>query len=574
MKITLSKIALLLLGIFALVACDNTEGPVVNPDDDPSNNTQLPSDAFAIEVEEVHATSAITEVTPVDKQMYYVMYLDVVSYFQDGGIETAEQLWEDDFSAFERGAVESNMSLKDYMLKANIAFQGTTRVQWNSVLPGQKSLLYIYGIEFSEDGASYEPVTEIAWTIIEPEYAPLQDVEFDLGIDVNGAEVALSVQPKEWEGYYLVKFVDANSELYVGEGVEFDEAYMSNIADEWIAVLNSNLRGGHTVEQVLNEICFKGATTINTELSTYTLYSALVYPVAEYDGYVQVVAEPSYINFSTEEVGQSQMTIDIEITNCYVRVADLRVTPSKADESYILLITPTEYLPAGYDNNTLLDLALGEFSYYTQTFKGEITSHMNTLYSEKEYIVVAFGYSGGVVTTGVYSEVFKTQKEGKCELEVTDVVVGGPYRPTDLYNYDPETFKYYTKPYYYDSVQFIVTLEVKTSAPTRDIFSYFVSKDDYEWGGYDTTFYDLLIDTCDPLALAEGFWDYGSYYACAAAFDYKGDVTDMWMSDLITWTMDDFRPIDEFIEKWEARDAMVVMGLNADGGIVPLNKLR
>ena len=101
-----------------------------------------------------------------------------------------------------------------------------------------------------------------------------------------------------------------------------------------------------------------------------------------------------------------------------------------------------------------------------------------------------------------------------------------------------------------------------------------MSKDDYEWGGYDTTFYDLLIDTCDPLAITEGFWDYGSYYACAAAFDYKGDVTPMWMSELITWTMDDFRPIEEFIEKWEARDAMVVMGLNAEGGIVPMNKLR
>ena len=48
----------------------------------------------------------------------------------------------------------------------------------------------------------------------------------------------------------------------------------------------------------------------------------------------------------------------------------------------------------------------------------------------------------------------------------------------------------------------------------------------------------------------------------------------MWVSNLITWTMDDFRPIDEFIEKWEARDTMVVMGLNADGAIVPMNKLR
>ena len=265
------------------------------------------------------------------------------------------------------------------------------------------------------------------------------------------------------------------------------------------------------------------------------------------------------------------MDIAIEVTNCYVRVTDLKITPSNPDESWILLITPTAYLPTNYDDQTLLDYALGEFSYYTYEFKGEITTHLNTLYPNTEYIVVAFGYSGGIVTTDVCSKTFRTQKEGQCELKVTDVVVGGPYRPTDLYNYDPETFKYYTKPYYYDSVQFIVTLEVKTSEPTRDIFSYFVSKDDYEWGGYDTTFYDLLIDTCDPLAITEGFWDYGAYYACAAAFDYKGDVTQMYMSELYNWTMDDFRPIEEFIEKWESRDAtMQLMSVGRDGKLQPV----
>ena len=384
----------------------------------------------------------------------------------------------------------------------------------------------------------------------------------------------LDIKTNGWDGYYLVKIVDANDELYVGEGVEFDDDYMKLIADEWIATCSSNLAGGHPIENILEQICYKGDKVLATSLDSYVLYSALVYPVAEYDGFVQVVGKPSYINFSTEEVGKSDMDINIEVSNCYVRVADLKITPSNPDEAWVLLITPTSYLPAGYDDQTLLDYALGEFSYYTYDFKGEVTTHLNTLYPNTEYIVVAFGYSGGVVTTDVCSQIFKTQKEGVCELEVADVVVGGPYRPTDLYNYDPETFKYYTKPYYYDSVQFIVTLEVKTSAPTRDIFSYFVSKDDYEWGGYDTTFYDLLIDTCDPLAITEGFWDYGSYYACAAAYDYKGDVTPMWMSELITWTMDDFRPIEEFIEKWEARDAMVVMGLNAEGGIVPMNKLR
>ena len=551
---------------------DNTEQPD-NPNngDDPNNGEEpQPEPKFSIVVEEVHAASAITQVVPTDVEMYYVMFLDEVSYLQFNHIATAEQLWEDDYAAFERGALNENMNLKEYMLAANVVFQGTQRVQWNNVRPGINSVLYVYGVQFSEDGASYEPITDIAWTTIQPEYAPLQEVAFNVEASVKGADVELDIKT-DWNGYYLVKIVDANDELYVGEGVAFDDDYMALIADEWVANLSSNLAGGHPIENILEQVCYKGDQVIATSLDSYVLYSALVYPVAEYDGFVQVVGKPSYVNFSTEEVGQSDMDIDIEVSNCYVRVTDLKITPSNPDETWLLMITPTAYLPAGYDDTTLLDYALGEFYYYTYEFKGEITTHLNTLYPNTEYIVVAFGYSGGVVTTNVCSKVFKTQKEGKCELEVTDVVIGGPYRPTDLYNYDPETFKYYTKPYYYDSVQFIVTLEVKTSEPTRDIFSYFVSRDDYEWGGYDTTFYDLLIDTCDPLALTEGFWDYGSYYACAAAFDYKGDVTDMYMSELVEWTMDDFRPIEEFIEKWESRDAtMQLMSVGRDGKLQPV----
>ena len=567
------QIAVLAVVGFAFVACQG-EGPDVPlpPVDDP----EQPADdtKFEIVVEEVHAAKAITQVTPVDKGMYYVMFLDEVSYLQYNGITTAEQLWEDDLAAFEASAVNNNMNLKEFMLESNILFQGDNRVQWNSVRPGVNSVLYVYGVEFSEDGSTYLPVTDVSWVTIQPEYAPLREVAFVLDVNVNGADVELDIAPKNWDGYYLVKVVNANDELYVGEGVVFDDDYMKLIADEWITTCSSNIAGGHPIENILEEVCYKGDMTLGLSLDSYVLYSALVYPVEEYDGFVQVVGKPSYINFSTEEVGKSDMDINIEVSNCYVRVADLKITPSNPDEAWVLLITPTSYLPAGYDDQTLLDYALGEFSYYTYDFKGEVTTHLNTLYPNTEYIVVAFGYSGGVVTTDVCSQIFKTQKEGVCELEVTDVVVGGPYRPTDLYNYDPETFKYYTKPYYYDSVQFIVTLEVKTSEPTRDIFSYFVSKDDYDWLGYEDTFYDLLIDTCEPLALTEGFWDYGAYYACAAAFDYKGDVTPMWMSELYDWTMDDFRPIEEFIEKWEAHDTMMVMGLKADGSIAPMSKLR
>ena len=536
--------------------------------------------SFDIEVQEVHAASAITQVTPTDDDMYYVMFLDEVSYLQFNGIATAEQLWEDDYAAFESGALANNMNLKAYMEAANVLFKGTKRVQWNRVRPGTESVLYVYGVEFDEDGATYEPVTDIAWEVICPDRAPLQDVEFSLDVEVKGAEVKLNVQPENWDGYYLVKIVDYNNEFYVGEGVTFGEDYMNAISDEWVGVYSSNLSAGHSMQDILDNICYKGDMTLEFALESYVLYSALVYPVAEHDGFVQVVGEPSYINFSTEEVGQSDMDINIEVTNCYVRVADIKITPSNPDESWLLLITPTSYLPAGYDDETLLDYALGEFVYYTYEFKGEMTTHMNTLYPDTEYIIVAFGYSGGVVTTDVCSKVFKTQQEGVCELEVTDVIVGGPYRVSDLYAYDPVTFEYYKPPYYYDSSHFVITMEVKTSAPTTDIFSDFIYKADYDYHGYELMFYDLLIDTCEPYYVTTVEWEwndvgiFANCYACAAAFDYKGDVTPMWMSDLYQWTMDDIRPIEEFIEKWEAQSNIMVMGVGADGAIKPLNKLR
>ena len=532
----------------------------------------VPADDFVIDVQEVHASSAITQVTPADDEMYYVMYLEKVSYFQNGGIDTQELLWEDDFAAFERNASNNGMNLKEYMLQVNVAFQGVNRVKWNDVLPGVKSVLYVYGIQFNEDGSSYEPVTKVVWEVIEPEYAPLQDVNFNLDIEVDGAEVALNVKPENWDGYYVVKFVDGNDDLYMGNDATFDAEDMKSIADEWISVLNSNLRGGHALDMILSEICYKGDAVVEAQLNSYTLYSALVFPVAEYDGFVQVVAEPSYINFSTEEVQQSDMDINIEVSNCYVRVADLKITPSNPDETYLLLITPTEYLPANYDDEALLDMALGEFIYYTYEFKGEVTTHLNTLYPNKEYIVVAFGYSGGVVTTDVCTKVFKTEPEGECELEITDVIIGGPYRPSDLYNYDPVRFKYYAQNYAPDTSIGVVSIEVKTSEPTDDIFACPFAVMDYDWAGHETIFYDLLIDTCPALELSDIVYDYSPYYVCAAAFDYKGNVTPMWMSEQMAWSANETKPIKELIQKLEASPNVMLMGVTAEGKLVPLHK--
>ena len=95
-----------------------------------------------------------------------------------------------------------------------------------------------------------------------------------------------------------------------------------------------------------------------------------------------------------------------------------------------------------------------------------------------------------------------------------------------------------------------------------DLFAYPFSVMDYEWAGHETIFYDLLIDTCPEFSVYDVIYDYAPYYICAAAFDYKGNVTPMWMSDPINYTSGNTKPIEEFIEKWEANQNMQVMTLS------------
>jgi hypothetical protein len=91
-------------------------------------------------------------------------------------------------------------------------------------------------------------------------------------------------------------------------------------------------------------------------------------------------------------------------------------------------------------------------------------------------------------------------------------------------------------------------MEVETDQPTDDIFTYLVDTDTYEYYGEETIFYDLLIDTCDPVEVAYAEYSF-SYYICAAAFDYKGNVTPMWRSEALKFKRDEARPAQELIDK-------------------------
>ena len=325
-------------------------------------------EALSVVIEELTGNSCITEVTPVDPEMYYVMYKSDLSYFLDNNLLTAEALFEDDMFYFKRGADYDGISLKSYMEQNKVLFQGTTRAAWPGIRPGEKSVVYAYGVKFNEAEDECEMVTSISWAMVEPPLAERRAIEFDVEYSVDGANVAFDISPKGYDGYYTMQIFGYNEEQYFDPNGEIsEEEYAELVAQGWIELYCNNLAGGITEERILEMFCHKGDATIERELMSYSLYTAVIYALEMVDGHYQMVSEPKIVNFSTEEVKQSDMTIEIEVDS-YVRICDLRITPSVDDETYIMLFTPTEYMKPNFTDDDLREAVLGEFRIYSYEF--------------------------------------------------------------------------------------------------------------------------------------------------------------------------------------------------------------
>ena len=545
-----------------LAACTKeqpqTDEPTPDPEPDPK--PEVPA-YFTVEVESETTTSCVTKITPDDEELYYVVYMEEVSYFEGSEVDTDEELYEDDKGYFVGGAQFDGITAKEYMTKYNVLFQGKQRMQWSELMPSEPYVIYIYGITFNEDDTDYELATPVVWKVITPKMAEVRDIPFNIDVTLDGAFATYKVSSDVWDGYYAMQIFDHSQESYVDSPEEITQEYIDVIAKNWVDhyFLYKNSYG-YTPEQIVEESCYIGDNVVRHELASYTLYSLVVFAVEDVDGVYQVVSKPCYKNFSTERVEASDMTLDIEISNLYVRVCDLAITPSVEGEQYMMVITPTEYLPENYTDEDVIDAMLGELNSWTFKFDERITSHMSSLTPDTEYIVAAFGYEGGVITTPLFKEVFRTEVEGECELSVTDVAWGGPYDIVEAAKLDPERFGGCTG--YPNEMYYLMWLEVKTDTPTKDIFAYYVDTYTFDYYGEETIFYDLLIGTVPEVDVQMGLY-YNPYYICAAAFDYKGNVTPMWRSEPLTFYPTDMLPAQELIDKLNASPEAKVMRVSA-----------
>ena len=498
---------------------------------------------FELEVTANSSTSCSTLIKPSNEDYAYIAYMAEVDYFLSAQITTAEELFQDDYDYYMAFAKQWEAPLlKEFFLMNYIAYQGEYSIEWTGMVPDKEYVLYVYAIEFNEANDDYWMASPVTYQMVTLESGELTEVDFNVDVDVNGPNATYHIAPQNWEGHYYLTIYEEGDYMY--RDTPADSDYSKLISSIWLDMMAELMASGYAPNQIIELVCLQGDEEYSETLKGDTNYALVIYAVDMVDGMPQVVSKPQIVNFTTEAIGASDMTLDIKVENKYVRVADVTVTPS-TNEYYTVAIVPFSEVPES-SNAEIIDWLNDNFA--MDSYHGEIFSHLNTLQPETSYSILAYGYYGGVVTTDLFRYDFTTDAESECENGVVRVDYDGPYSLAELEAYDPDYFYNYAM---FESMGwYAMWSEIFTEQPTQDMFYCIYSAQEVSVYGEEAIFADLVSYPCGKTQLLTG--ENGKLYVmCAVCMDYRGNYSEMWISEPFMYNYDAStkRPVDELIEK-------------------------
>lgn len=498
-------------------------------------------DPYTLEIKDVTYNKFVSDVTAQNDENYYVVYSSTVSYFQEMAITDADALLVDDYNFFSQYAGAYGLSLQDFMVQFGLVRKGDVSVDWTSLVPAEKYVVYVYGVKFNEDGSDYTVTTPIYHEVVETPMNELGRVNFIpvLGT-IDGPKVEYEIHPIDYDGYYATIICDPSHELY--QCYETDLNSLERVAAQyWMRQVNSYMGYyGMSAEQILEEECYQGISYFEEELQANSDYLIFILPIDIVDGLPMLSANLSMFDIHTGDVAQSDMTFDIKLNACYTRVLDFTVTPS-TDENYSILILNKSALEGLTSDEEIIDYAVN--GYWLDEYKGAYNYYNCYLRPETEYSILVFGYYGGVVTTGLTRLDVKTEPVAAAENSVTGIVTYGPYDPVAISQLDPAYANLASYAGYFVVVHWLET----ASADYAGVYHYIYDTATVDSWGDQAIFDDLVYYSYyDVMADAGAFNT--EYVIAGVVQDYRGNYSDMVYSEPFTYTVDQMRDAQEFLD--------------------------
>ena len=382
------------------------EGTVPDQPEEPS--------AFEITITDVSSNSFTMDIIPEDKELT----------FDYGGISVADlnTLPDDEtfvneylIPQFQATADANGMTLEQFLAQYLVyGDQIGLTVQGLAA----ETDYYAYAVGISTTG---EMTTEFVKVQVTSE--PLSTFDATIEVDVNGPDATVTVTPAdETIGWYPT--------VFIGQG--HSNADMIASAQNSIeGVITNYSFFGMSREQAVVTLTNHGQLSLQFELDATSDYTAAAFSI-DANGYI--TSNPVIKEFTTGEAAMSDNQISQEITSNNGRKVEYTISTTN-DDPYVFFTYQYTGTWTEMTDQEIIDYIMANEDISWMTRYGSVSTYVEGLRQQTEYITFAFGVDGGVATTELFRFPFTT-----AEATMNDLKFSYSYGP--YYNGDEAAAKY------------------------------------------------------------------------------------------------------------------------------------
>ena len=524
--------SILAFAIVALaVACDNQ--PPVNEVTPPEEEPK----AFAFEGKNIKHMELSLNVIPEDKEAEYVVLFADKKHFVANGIDTREELIEDDRAMLRNYANHYGITIREFLEGMKWIVKGDKMgYKVTNLYPATEYVVYCYGVNV--EGESYEPTTEVYYEVITTTAPELQDIKFDIEANVDGNSVAVTITPDGYDGLYYSYVVPETDSYYLPDGAEFNADYLAHYRNAALDTFNELINNqGIPAEQ----FCHCGKVTRNERLNPNANYMVLCFAVSDEQMPI-LCSEPSVAYFATQESNKSDLTIKIEVADITQYNAMLTVTPSKKSEEYACVFLAASQLPPYESEYEQMMFVIENFD--PAIFTGPFSEALTPLMPGTEYVVVAFGVENNLPTTDMFSYRFSSLEAGTSEVYIESIDIVKLFDAKEIIALDSSYAATLS------GCECVAIVEAKTNIPTDKLYFWWYEEWMKEEYSEEAFLEDLLMyDYANNPEIMDMYYslnDQDRFLFAGIAEDEEGNMSEIFYTEPFLLSKDMCDSAEEF----------------------------
>lgn len=377
---------------------------------------------FNIVINELNQCSFKATITPKDESIEYIAMVADASYVKELG--TPDAIFEDDMLMFKQYADMYGVSIQE-MIEASKNV-GVKELANNMLYPQTDYIIYVYGIDI----ANQERTTDMIFKEFTTTSVDYIDAKFNIESHVQGVYIESTYRPENYDGYYYANIMEGVPEDATEEEINtaFQNAFMNNV--------NMYKNFGMTNEQILDALCFKGEKNIPyPSVNATTTYLNAVAAVNA-DALICSNATHEFITTPAVEPSDNIVEISISEVGSYSAKASFK---TKNKDPYTVIQLGADSWESQIEGKT--DEEIKDILAYNASsiISGDYEEVLDGLHPDTRYLLIAFGFEGGTVTTDLFSAEFTTQEAKVCDAKIS-MMTDGYYSADEVAELD-NTYK-------------------------------------------------------------------------------------------------------------------------------------